>query len=113
MRLGYNKQHFTLNAMSLNSTMNALNMDKIIVSDPDEGTCKARVEVTPPEIKMDRRAMTYAFIIEIDDAAMWPVSHTKIYMSPETLHKAAAALSAAANNHTIEGDVDSYVAFDG
>jgi hypothetical protein len=44
---------------------------------------------------------------------MWPISHAKFYMSPETLHKAAAALSAAANNYPIEGNVDSYVAFDG
>jgi len=113
MRLGYNREHFTLNAYSLNATMNALDMDKITVSEPDEGNCKVRVDVTPPEIKMDRRAMTYALVIEIDDSMMWPISHAKFYMSPETLHKAAAALTEMANNHPIDGNVDSYVAFDG
>ena len=113
MRLGYNREHFTLNAYSLDATMNALNMDKITVSEPDAGTCKVRVDVTPPEIMMERRAMTYALVIEIDDSMMWPVSHAKFYMSPETLQKAAAALATAANNHAIDGAEDSYVAFDG
>ena len=57
--------------------------------------------------------MTYALVIEIDDSMMWPISHAKFYMSPETLHKAAAALTEMANNHPIDGNVDTYVAFDG